>query len=174
MSATKPSSLDDLTVEQLEAALAAKRKSQTDTLRDKRASLLEQLKAVDKQLEAAGVGVPGAVRVGRGGRGGVGGVGGEASTTSPARRGVGAPRGPRGVPMATLVVRAILASNEKEVAVTEIVERVAKHGSSSNPKTAVGQALVKLKKAGLVDSPSRGAYRVTASGKKLAAAEAGS
>jgi DNA-binding transcriptional ArsR family regulator len=166
MSATKLPSLADLTVEQLEAALAAKRKSQIDSLRDKRASLLEQLKAVDKQLEAAGVGVPGAVGRGRG-------VGGT-SSSGPARRGVGAPRGPRGVPMATLVVRAILASNEKEVAVTEIVEHVAKHGSSSNPKTAVGQALVRLKKEGLVDSPSRGKYRATASGKKLANAEAGS
>jgi DNA-binding transcriptional ArsR family regulator len=163
MSATKLPSLDDLTVEQLEAALAAKRKSQIDSLRDERASLLEQLKAVDKQLEAAGVGVPGAARVGRGGGGGGGGSG--ASGSVPGRR---------GVPMATLVVRAILASGEKDVSVTEIVERVSKHGSSSNPKTAVGQALVKLKKTGLVDSPSRGAYRVTASGKKLAAAEAGS
>jgi hypothetical protein len=43
----------------------------------------------------------------------------------------------------------------KEVAVTKIVEHVAKHGSSSNPKTAAGQALVRLKKDGLVDSPSR-------------------
>jgi DNA-binding transcriptional ArsR family regulator len=162
MAATKLPSLDDLTVEQLEAALASRRKSQIDSLRDERASLLEQLKAVDKQLEAAGAGVPGAVRGRRGGGGG-------ASGSVPGRRGAGAPRGPRGVPMATLAVRAILASSEKEVAVTEIVEHVAKHGSSSNPKTAVGQALVRLKKEGLVDSPSRGKYRATASGKKLAA-----
>jgi restriction endonuclease Mrr len=172
MAATKPPSLDDLTVEQLEAALASKRKSQIDSLRDKRASLLEQLKAVDKQLEAAGAGVPGAVRGRRDGRSGGSDVGGEASSSGSGRRGVGSRRGPRGVPMATLVVRAILASNEKEVAVTEIVDHVAKHGSSSNPKTAVGQALVRLKKEGLVDSPSRGKYRATASGKKLANAEA--
>jgi hypothetical protein len=50
----------DVTVEQLEAAFAAKRKAEIDSLRDKRAELLEQLKAVDKRLEAAGVGVPGA------------------------------------------------------------------------------------------------------------------
>jgi DNA-binding transcriptional ArsR family regulator len=163
MAASKFPSLDDFTVEQLEAALLAKRKSQIESLRDQRAALLQQLRAVDEQLEAAGVGVSGAARAGRGGG---------TSGNVPSHRGAGAPRGPRGVPIATLVVRAILASAEKDVSVTEIVERVAKHGSSSNPKTAVGQALVKLKKAGIVDSPSRGVYRATASGKKLAAAEA--
>jgi restriction endonuclease Mrr len=150
MATSKALALENYTVEQLQAALAAKQQAATQGLREKRAALLEELRAVEKQLEAAGFGSGRAVR---------------------AARGAGAPRGPRGVPMATLVLRAILASGEKNLGVPEILEYVTKHSTSSNPKPAVGQALVRLKKEGHVETVSRGIYRVTASGKKLAAAE---
>jgi hypothetical protein len=140
MARTAP--LDDFSIEQLLEAVEAKKRARIDDLRAKRAEIAEQLRKIDAEIAQHG----GENRVKRG------------------RRGPGA-----GPSMGTLILKQMAGSGAKEHTIGDLTEALASHTSSDRPNIIVSQALVRLKKDGLVESGGRGLYMLTSGGRKKAA-----
>ncbi len=143
----KTAMLEEFTIDQLLEAVEAKKRARLDDLRTRRAELVEALKNVEADI----------ARI----------------TGQPAARGPGAPRGPRGggargPSMSTLILKALAASDSKEVAMSDLTEQLKGNTSSDRPSIIISQALVRLKKDSLVESAGRGMYKLTAAGRKRA------
>lgn len=133
--------LEDLSIEQLQQAIVAKKQGQIDELRAERSRLSAELRKVEAQL--AGL------------------------TGAAAPRGR---RGRRGGPsMAGAIVKMLADSGSKETTIEEMASKIGHMTSSDKPRIIISQALIRLKKEGLIQNAGRGVYKITAEGRKKAA-----
>lgn len=138
--AGKASHLEEFSIEQLQAAIQEKKRLRIDELRAKRSEVVAELRKIEAEI---------------------------ASATGQATRGRRAGRG-GGPSMATLVLKALASSDSKEVQMSDLIDQLKGNTSSDKPGVIISQALIRLKKDGLVESAGRGLYKLTASGKKKA------
>lgn len=143
-------SFDDFTLEELEAAIAAKRGAHLAKLRSERERLAAELRAVEARLaQLEGRALPPIAE-----------DAGESETTRPARR----------RPLASLVLKALAASHPAQITRERLVDELKASGPSERLQVQIAQLLGRMQKNGLVQAWEDGSCSLTPEGLRRAGA----